>query len=62
MRAADAQITAPQDGQATLVSAEVGQTIDSSQALLTVIPADSNCKRGCTPRAAASVLYSRVTP
>ena len=34
-------ITAPQDGQATLVSAEVGQTIDSSQALLTVIPAGS---------------------
>jgi membrane fusion protein len=34
-------ITAPQDGQATLVSAEVGQTIDSSQPLLTVIPAGS---------------------
>ena len=34
-------ITAPQDGQATLVSAEVGQTIDSSQALLTLIPAGS---------------------
>ncbi|AOW12859.1 hypothetical protein LPB72_17885 [Hydrogenophaga crassostreae] len=34
-------ITAPQDGQATLVSAEVGQTIDSSQALLTLVPAGS---------------------
>ena len=34
-------ITAPQEGQATLVSAEVGQTIDSSQALLTLVPAGS---------------------
>lgn len=31
-------ITAPQEGQATLVSAEVGQTIDVSQALLTLVP------------------------
>jgi membrane fusion protein len=34
-------ITAPQEGQVTLVSAEVGQTIDSSQALLTLVPAGS---------------------
>jgi membrane fusion protein len=34
-------ITAPQEGQATLVIAEVGQTIDSSQALLTLIPVAS---------------------
>lgn len=31
-------ITAPNAGRATLVSAEVGQTIDSSRALLTVVP------------------------
>ena len=31
-------ITAPNAGRATLVSAEVGQTIDSARALLTVVP------------------------